>query len=125
MSLPALRQRFLEQRVLRDAARADTLARLARLRESASTTAMAQEVLDTGEEYARLLGEGLLDLAEEDRARFAGGMLLGGVGLLVWLLRHHIGEVICGFVDGLTDSSAKDATTPPAPSNPTDPEHEP
>ncbi|MFC3099388.1 hypothetical protein [Altererythrobacter lauratis] len=112
-----LKLRLIEDRAMRDAARAMVEADLARLKDGVAVHGLASRTAHAGSDYLRIMGQGALDLVREDKARAGGYAALGAAALAAWLFRDTLAEAVRGLWDGLTEHTCNDAVseddTPP------------
>lgn len=87
---------LLELRALRDAARKVVSADVAYVRSDAAKRGWAKSAAMAGVDYLKLVGEGALDLARENRGRVAGGVALTVAALAAWAFRDQIADALAG-----------------------------
>ena len=109
---PALR-RLLEDRAMRDAARAVVERQVAYLKDEAQQGALATRALQAGADYAGTMAEGALDLAAEHRGKLGAGAGLLVAGLAAWFFRDAIGDFVSGLLDGIADDETADEDAEP------------
>lgn len=96
------KRRLLEDRAMRDAARAVVKADVELIKSDVREEGAVSRTMSAGTDYLKLVGEGALDLANEHRAK-TGGLIAMAIALLAaWFFRREIGELLGGIVDGLT-----------------------
>ncbi|MFC3097730.1 hypothetical protein [Alteraurantiacibacter palmitatis] len=112
-----LKLRLIEDRAMRDAARAVVEADIARLKDGVQVQGLASRTAEAGTDYLRIMGEGALDLVREDKARAGAYAALAAAALAAWLFRDTLAEAMRGLWDGLTehapDSTVSEHDTPP------------
>lgn len=104
--------RLLEDKALRDAAKLNVTTDVAIIKADAEAQGPAARVTEAAADYLRILGEGAIDVAKENKGQLAGGIALAAAGVAAWLYRDTILEVIDGFLAGQEESEEE-----------TDPEH--
>lgn len=104
------RQRLLEDRAMRDAAKAVVSNNIAYLKSEAGRDALAERAKATGLDYLRGVADGALDVAERNRGKLAGGAGLALAATLGWIFRRDISAA----VNGLIERFAGDTDTPVA-----------
>lgn len=106
--MPANKLRLLQDRALRDAAKQVVTTDLALMRADLAQGGVANRAAETGTDYLKLLGEGALDMASDNRGKLAGGVVaLALAGIAAWVLREQIGEVVAGFFESDDDDDAE------------------
>jgi acyl CoA:acetate/3-ketoacid CoA transferase alpha subunit len=101
-----MKLRLAEDRALRDAARAVLDNDVGLIKADVAEHGVASRVWSTGVDYARIMAEGAIDLASENRGKLSGGLALAAAGLAVWIYRDQIGDLVSGMVEGLQPDDA-------------------
>ncbi len=98
--MPPLKLRLKQDRLMRDAARQIVSSDVELLKAEIEQKPVAARAADTGGDYLRQIGEGALDLVNDNRGKLAGGLTLAAAALAIWLYRDEIGDLVSGMVDG-------------------------
>lgn len=104
-----LKLRLIEDRAMRDAARAVVDADIARLKDGVQTQGLGARAAEAGSDYLRTIGEGALDLMREEKAKAGTYAALGAAALAAWLFRGQIAEAMCGLWEGLSEQDPEDS----------------
>lgn len=91
--------RLLEDKALRDAARANVTTDVELIKADMQQNGPGKRMAETGGDYVRIFADGVLDIAQEHKGKVAGGVALGLAGLAAWFFREPILAVIDGFLD--------------------------
>lgn len=103
-----LKQRLLEDRAMRNAARANVETDIAIIKGEDSDQGLTGRLLDGGKDLARTLSDGALDMAGDSKAKLGGAVALGVAGLAAWIFRGTIMDVIEGFFAEADEALAED-----------------
>lgn len=106
-----MKHRLIEDRTMRDAARAVVDGDVAFLKAEVAEQGLGSRVIATGMDYAQVLAEGAVDLANDHRGKVSGGLGLVVLGLAGWIYRDRLGELFGGLVDGLLPGDDDDMDT--------------
>lgn len=106
------KQRLIEDRALRDAAKAIVSKDLAYLKSDAGRKGLAERAKETGADYLHGVADGVLDLAERNKGRLAGGAGLALAALLGWIFRDDLAAAVNGLVEGFTAGEGGSDGTP-------------
>jgi hypothetical protein len=105
-----LKQRLVEDRAMRDAARAIVETDLAIIKGEGSERGVAERLIDGGRDLARTLGDGAMDMAGDDRGKLGGAVAIGIAGIAAWLFRGTIMDAVESFLaradEGLAEAEA-------------------
>ncbi|MEO5707455.1 MAG: hypothetical protein ABIT10_03430 [Alteraurantiacibacter sp.] len=96
-----LKRRLIEDRELRDAARAVVSRDVSFLKDDVEEQGVASRVMAAGADCARTMADGAIDIAHENRGWLSGGVALLAAGLALWIYRDEIGDLVSGMVEGL------------------------
>ena len=78
---------------MRDAARQVVTHTVEQMKADVQEHGLASRLLETGTDYARVVGDGALDLARENRKPLAGGAVVVIAGVAAWLLRAELADL--------------------------------
>lgn len=101
-----MKLRLTQDRALRDAARAVVTNDVDYIKADVAEHGVASRVWSTGADYARIMADGAIDVAKENRGKLSGGLALLATGLALWIYRDQIGDLVSGMVDGLQPDEA-------------------
>jgi len=103
-----LKQRLVEDRAMRNAARANVETDIAIIKGEDGDQDLTGRLLEGGKDLARTLGDGALDMAGDSKGRLGGAVALAVAGLAAWIFRGTIMDVIEGFFAEADDALAED-----------------
>lgn len=109
------KQRLLEDRAMRDAAKAVVTNDITYLKSEAGRKSLAERALDGGIDYARNVADGAIDLVDRNKVSLSGGIGLAAAAVLGWIFRAEIAQAVSGVVEGLL--SGDDDTTSDEPAS--------
>lgn len=101
-----MKLRLAQDRALRDAARAVVTNDVEFIKADVAEHGVASRVWSTGADYARIMADGAIDVAKENRGKLSGSLALLAAGLAVWIYRDQIGDLVSGMVEGLQPDDA-------------------
>ncbi len=103
-----LKRRLVEDRAMRDAARAVVRADIELLKASLGEEGAAARSMEAGGDYLRLVGEGAWDVIADNRGKSAGLFGLALAGLAAWFFREEVTEAVTGFLEALGEPAEDD-----------------
>lgn len=92
------KNRLLEDRALRDAARGNVTHDVAFLKQEVRDKGVGARLLDTSKDNARTIAAGARDLAQDNRGKMAGGAALAVAGVVAWIFRKPIMAAVDGLI---------------------------
>lgn len=110
-----LKLRLLEDRALRDAARAVVKADVAFLKADVQQQGVGARVAESGSDYVRTIADGAMELVEDNRGTATGLFTLAAAGLAAWFFREELTDLVMKFFGpddaeaGTDDSAGEDA----------------
>ena len=104
-----MKRRLIEDRAMRDAARAVVNSQVAWFKAGAGEPGFAAHVLETGKDYATTVADGAIDFVQDNRSKLSGGAALAALALAAWLFRAQLGDLMTGIIDGLNGEPGEDA----------------
>lgn len=108
MTMSPLKLRLKHDRLMRDAARQVVGTDVELLKAGVAQKPVTTRAAETGGDYLRQIGDGALDLFEENRGTVAGGLTLAAAAIAVWLYRDQIGDMIAGILDPDEDDDGEE-----------------
>lgn len=84
------KNRLLQDRAMRDAARGNLTNDVSFLKQDVKEKGVAARLLDLGKDNARTMADGARGLADDNRGKMAGGAALAVAGLAAWIFRKPI-----------------------------------
>ena len=84
------KNRLLEDRALRDAARGNLTHDVTFLKQEVKDKGVGARLLDMSTDNAQTIAAGARDLAEDNRGKMAGGAALAIAGIAAWIFRKPI-----------------------------------
>ena len=105
--------RYLEDRLMRDAARANVMTDVELLKSDMDEEGPATRVAEGGADYLRILADGAMDIAASNKGKVAGGVAMGVAGLALWLFREPILQTIESFMGDQGDGGDAEPIDPP------------
>jgi hypothetical protein len=98
-----LKRRLVEDRAMRDAARAVITADIDLLKADVAEQGLASRSMEAGSDYVKLVSEGAWDVVSENRGKAGGILGVAVAGLAAWFFREEIAHAVSGFFEGLGD----------------------
>lgn len=99
------KRRLLEDRALRDAAKAVVSNNITYIKSEAGRKSLTDRAMAGSLDYVRNVADGALDLAERNKGKLGGGIGIAIAATLGWIFREDIMAAVTGVIEGLTDNT--------------------
>lgn len=108
-----MKLRLIEDRAMRDAAKAIVKADVEFLKADVQEKGVGSRMMDTGSDYARTIADGAMELVEDNRGTATGLFTLGAGALAAWFFREELTDLVMGLFGSDDDGDeAADASEP-------------
>jgi hypothetical protein len=99
------KRRLLEDRALRDAAKAVVGNNITYIKSEAGRKSLTDRAMTGSLDYVQSVADGALDLAERNKGKLGGGIGIAIAATVGWIFRDDIVAAVTGVIEGLKDGS--------------------